>query len=311
MWFKNIRLYQLNTPIKYQPEALADELSELAFTPCLPSFAESLGWVAPTGVEEGQLVHAANGYMMICLQIEEKILPAAVIKQELDEKIKVIQAEEDRTVRQKEKMQLKEEIIMTLRPKAFCKRSQIFAVIDTKNNWLLIDSSSAAKVEKFVAFLKKSLQSFNASIPAVKKPAYEMTQWLQHKTVPGHFIIEKACALQDPELQTRTIRCTQQNLFAQSIQDLMKDGCQVIQLALNWNDQVNLVLADDFLIKSIRFHDEILAAAKDDYSETAAQQFDADFILMTEILTNMLLELTEHFYQEQKEEEQAANLETA
>src|SRR3990167_3215119 len=295
MWFKNVQLFRLISPLTYDAEALAQTLKPLAFTPCLPSLPESLGWISPLEQSEASLVYAANGYLMICLQFEEKILPATVIRQELETKMKVIETTEDRKVKLKEKLSLKDEVIYSLRPRAFSRFTKLYAYFDTKRNLLIVNSVNSKKIEKFVAFLKRTATHIKFEVPTVKKPSAELTYWLQHQKTPGSFVIEKGCVLQDPSQQNRVIRCQQQNLFANSIQSLIKDGCEVKQLALSWNDQINFTLADDFTLRSIRLQDEILAAAKDDYTETDAQQFDTDFVLMTENFAGLFTDLLNHF----------------
>lgn len=58
-----------------------------------------------------------------------------------------------------------------------------------------------------------------------------MTSWLKHQNYSSSFSIEKSCVLQDANHESRVIRCKEQDLFA-SIQTLIKDGCEIKQLAL-------------------------------------------------------------------------------
>ena len=109
--------------------------------------------------------------------------------------------------------------------------------------------------------------------------------------------------LQDANQQNRIIRCQQQDLFASNIQSLIKEGCEVKQLVLSWNDQVNFALADDFSLRSIQFQDEIKEQAKDMEPETKQQQFDEDFLIMTATLSNLLNELLNFFIKTQGNEE--------
>src|SRR5262245_12020408 len=103
MWFKQAQLFQLTGSFHYSSsKALSDKLEELAFRECLPSMPYGAGWISPVDDEDAPLVQTINGYIMICLQIEEKILPPIVIRQELSKKIKQIEATEDRKVGQKE-----------------------------------------------------------------------------------------------------------------------------------------------------------------------------------------------------------------
>lgn len=292
MWFKQIQIYQIDLPTPSSANVLSQQLESLAFRPCLPSMPESMGWVPPLEEDEA-LARGLNGCYMICLQIEEKILPAAVVGQNLKEKIKEIELSEARRVRQKEKVSFKEEIIHTLLPRAFTKLTKIYAYIDTRHRWLIINSVSATKVQDFLNMFKKSLGEGIESFDLIQ-PADILTHWLLSREYPQAFAVEKACLLQDPNQQKRTIRCQQQDLFATSIQSLLKDGCEVMQLALTWQDRLNFVLGDDFILRSIRLANDDLADIKDDI-ETPHQKFDADLIMMTEMFSGLLKDLLQVF----------------
>ena len=294
MWFKQFKYYQFKASIAYDADSLAQKLEDYCFEPSIPSVPGSHGFVSPFGTESAALVHAANGYMMICLQFEEKVLPAQVVKQEVDARVKEIQAQQDRKVRSKERQSIKGEITFALLAKAFRKTTCVHAYIDTHNQTLLINSTNNKKIEDFIFILKQSLNCDLAQ-PHTKRIPSLMTQWIINNTYPNNFGIEKACVLQDPQQQSRVIRCQQQDPFSSSIQSLIKDGCEVIQLALNWEDRIQFVLTEDFSFKSIRFQDEIIAMAKDNYSETPEQQFDADFVIMTETFKQLLVSFLPHF----------------
>ena len=97
--------------------------------------------------------------------------------------------------------------------------------------------------------------------------------------------------LQDPQQQRRVIRCQHQDLLANAIQSLLKDGCEIAQLGLTWKEQLQFVLTSDFSLKSIQFQEAVIALSKSDYTETPQQRFDADFVIMTEVLTQLIDEL--------------------
>lgn len=302
MWFKQIQLFQLTDPIAYAPEELAEKLAPLGFTSCLPSLPSSAGWISPIDVENAPLTHGGNGYIMICLQIEEKILPATVIRQELIDKVKHIETRDDRKIRQKEKLTLKDEIVMTLLPRAFSKLTRLYAYIDTKNNWLILGTTNAAKTEQFLNLFKRSVSEKIRAFE-LNKLAPVITHWLKNQSNPIAFSIEKSCVLQDPNLQKRIIRCQQQDLNAGAIQALIKDGCEVKQLALCWHDRVNFMLAEDFSLRSIQYQEDVISAANDIDTETKEQQFAADFFIMTETLGGLLNELIAYFVKTRGTEE--------
>src|SRR3990167_7128709 len=294
MWFKQASLFQFTKPLRLKEQELSSALSPLSFTPCLPSLPSSMGWVSPIDQNDSQLVYGTKKYWMICLQLEEKLLPAAVIRQALDEKIEEIEKKESRAVRGKEKQNLKDEITQTLLPKAFTQKTRIHAMIDLYRQYLIINSNNAKKVERFVAFLKRAIAPIDLKSPDIKKPTKVMTEWVK-ENAPDGFTIGQSCVMQDPQQERRVIRCQHQDLLASAIQSLMKDGCDISQLSLSWKDQLQFILTPDFSIKSIQFQNAVIELSKADYTETPQQRFDADFVIMTEILTQLMDDLLEAF----------------
>lgn len=294
MWFKQASLFQFSRPLKINQSELAEALAPLSFTPCLPSLPSSVGWVSPIDQPHSPLVYGNARYWMLCLQFEEKILPAAVIKQAVEEKAAEIALKEGREVRGKQKQNLKDEVIQTLLPRAFTKKTRIYAYIDVERQRLIINTSTPSKLERVTAFLKRAIPTIEIHSLETKKPTAVMTQWLK-SDAPESFQIGQVAMLQDPQQQKRVIRCQHQDLFSQSIQTLLKEGCEIAQLGLQWRDQLQFVLCSDFSIKRIQFQEAVLALSKSDYTETPQQRFDADFVIMTEILSLMIDDLSALF----------------
>lgn len=293
MWFKQIQVFKLE-PTTYLLEDLTSKLEPLTFQPCARSMASTIGWIPILDEEDSPLAEMANHHIMLCLQVEEKILPASVITQELNEKIKLIETENQRKVGQKEKFDLKDEIVLTLLPRAFSKLTQVYGYIDTKNHWLVLGTTNPKKTEQFLSLFKKCITEKVYPLD-LKKLSPIMTSWLNDQNYSSSFSIEKACVLQDPRQQNRIIRCQQQDLFAHPIQTLVKEDCEVKQLALTWQDRVNFTLSNDFLLQSIKFQDDVLDESKEMGAETKQQKFQVDFLIMSETFTNLLKDLLKHF----------------
>jgi recombination associated protein RdgC len=304
MWFKQAQFFQLADPISYDAEKLEKKLTPLAFTPCLPSLRSSHGWVCPVpDSDNGPLVHAASGYMMLCFQTEEKILPSGVINQAVQDKIKELEAVGARKVGRKEKTNLKEQMTFELLPRAFTRLVRTYAYIDTKNQLLILSTTNASKTEQFLELFKQcggeSLQSLE-----LKKLSPIMTSWINENRDPSQFSTQKTCVLQDPQNQTQVIRCQQHDLSASSIQEFIKEGYEVKKLGMAWQDRMNFVLSDDFSLSNIQFQDTIREQANEIEGEDAQQRFDADFFIMTETFGHLLNDLLPLF--SDAEVEQAA-----
>jgi recombination associated protein RdgC len=122
-----------------------------------------------------------------------------------------------------------------------------------------------------------------------------MTDWLQKSSCPKSLTIDDACILQDPKKQGRIIRCQQQDLSVPSIQALIKDGCEVNQILLTWQDRISFSLKDDFTLRSLKYQDSLIEAAKESSTENEQDRFDADFIIMTETINKLLSDLLNYF----------------
>jgi recombination associated protein RdgC len=290
MLFKQIQIFQLKPSSSFFYDQLIEKLQLLVFQPCLPSLPFSAGWVAPVDEPGAALAEQINHRLMICMQIEEKILPAAVVRQELHEKVKQLEITRGHKLGKKEKNSLKDEVIMTLLPRSFSKLSRIYAYIDIKHNWLVLASTHKKKTEQFLSLFKKSVGESVNNFEICKIPPI-LTQWVKHKDYPDAFTIEKKGVLQDANQKTRIIRCQQQDLLVNSIHEFIKDGCELKQVALMWRDSIRFVLADDFTLRSMKFEDALIDQVKEMEAETKQQKFMADFFMMTETLSSLLQDL--------------------
>jgi recombination associated protein RdgC len=280
MWFKNLLLLQITDKNFPDPETLASQLEADRFQPSTGTEPVSRGWVAPLGEEGAPLVHAANGFMMLCLKTEEKIIPGSVVKEQLDGKINEIERRENRKVRKKEKDSLKDEIFHSLLSRAFTRSHFTYAYVDPKEGWLVINTSSKKKADEFTENLRKSMGSLKIQVPALQSIAALLTDWVSTQHYPTELVVEDACVLQDTK-ESGSIRCQRQNILSDEIKSLLAQGREVVQLALSWRDQIGFTLKEDFTVRSLRFLDTIQDQAKDLSSETHAERFDADFSVMT------------------------------
>lgn len=282
MWFKNLRLFRLTKPFNLSPEALHEQLGEKAFRPCSSLEPFSYGWAPPLGSGSELLTHATNGYIMLCARKEEKILPAAVINEVLGEKISQIEEEQDRTVRRKEREEMKQDVLHDLLPKAFTRSNFIYAYIDPKEGWLVVDSSNATKAEELVSLLRQTLGSLPAVPPAVlQAPTQIFTDWLGGQNTRSNFVVNDQCELRDPREEGGVIRCSKLDLSSTEIHAHLEAGRRVSKLGIEWRERLSCVLEEDLSIKRLRFLDVIQEAANEVDSDDKHVQFDTDFALMS------------------------------
>ena len=141
MWFKQLTAYRINTAELPESEVLTKALQQRPFNPCLGLDWFSEGWIAPVSHLDVPLCQVKDTWLL-ALKREDKVLPTSVIKDLLDAKVAEIEEREFRKVDRKEKQTLKEQITDDLLPRAFTRSSRLAALVDTRRNWLMVDSAT-------------------------------------------------------------------------------------------------------------------------------------------------------------------------
>ncbi len=296
MWFSNLQLYRLTKPFTLSVEELTQQLEQHTFKPCGTLDLSSYGWVAPLGRDGAELVHTAGGYIMICARKEQKMVPATVVRERVQEKAEAIEAAQGRPVRRKERDTIKEEVIHTLLPQAFPRSTLTFAYISPKENLIVVNAASAKRAEELLSYLRGSIGSLPAVAPSLTvAPAAVMTRWLNGDDVPHDFTLGDECELRDTVEDGGIIRCKRQDLTTEEIQVHLDAGKRAVKLAIDWQEQLSCVIQDDLTIKRLRFGEEILEQSKDADSDDAAAAFDNDFSIMTLELSRFIPRLLEVF----------------
>ncbi len=282
MWFKNLRIYRFTSSFDTSPEELETQLKEAPFTPCGSYSKESMGWVPPLGRTGVQLVHTANGQHMICLMMEEKILPASVVNDALQERADAVEEKVGRKLFRKERLQLKDDVIADLLPKAFPKKQKVFAYISPVDRLLVINTGSQGQAETFLGFLRNTLGSLPVvPVSTVGVPADIMTRWLLQGYGTDGFELESDVELFNPKEDGNTVRCKGQDLSSHEIEEHLKAGKLANKLRVSWRDRLTCVINDSLAITGLKFSDVILEKANEYDAESVAEQFDQDFTLMT------------------------------
>lgn len=296
MWFKNLCLFRLTEPFTLNAGDLAEKLEALHFRPCGAHETMSLGWTAPLSTAKNALVYATNGFMMICVKKQERVLPSAVVNEMVQDKVAEVEEQQGRKLSKKERSRLKDELIFDLLPKAFTFSKKMYAYIDPVRGWLVVDAASSKAAEDLLTLLRKAIGSLPAaSVNTVNNPVAVMTQWLVNQQPPAGITVEDECELRSPEEEGGIIRCKRHDLALPEIQNHLDSGKEAIKLALNWGDRLSFVMDKTFSIKRLRFLDLVQDQLKDLDIEDEATRFDADFAIMTAELAAFLPGLVEVF----------------
>ncbi len=282
MWFKNLLTYRLTQEVPFEPEALEAALASKPARPCASQELTTYGFVAPFGKgEDAPLVHVSGEYLLIAARKEERILPSSVVNDAVKEKVEEIETEQMRKVYKKERDQIKDEIIQAFLPRAFIRRSIIFAAIAPRLGVILVNSASAKRAEDLLSTLREVMGSLPVRPATVKiAPVATMTEWVKSQEAAEGFYVLDECELRDTAEDGGIVRCKRQDLTGEEIQLHLSTGKVVTQLALAWQDKLSFILDDKMVIKRLKFEELLQEQAEQDGGDEAAQQFDASFQLM-------------------------------
>lgn len=282
MWFRNLLIYRLSQPIDLSLDTLEQALASKPARACASQELTTYGFTAPFGKSaDAPLVHSSQGFLLIAARKEERLLPSSVVRDALKEKVDEIETAQMRKVYKKERDQLKDEIVLSLLPRAFLRRSSTFAAIAPAQGLIIVDAASPKKAEDLLSTLREALGSLPVRPVTVKQaPSATLTDWLKARTAVNDFAVLDECELRDTREDGGSVRCKRQDLAGEEIQLHLSSGKLVTQLALAWQDKLSFLLDDKLIIKRLRFEDVLQDQADQDAGDDAQAQFDASFTLM-------------------------------
>jgi recombination associated protein RdgC len=282
--FKNAIIYR--TEKTWQPpsvEALQQSLSDARFAPCAPTQRESIGWAAPRGIEHAAFIESIGGEWLLRLITETKVLPAAVVKESLDEACKLVEAETGRKPGKKARKDLKEEIEHKLLAKAFTKKSNLQIWISPKNGFVALDASSATKADSAVSMLIKALDRAGAPASVYQyqtatSPTAAMSHWLLEGEAPTGFTVDRDCELKSADESKARVKYASHALDIEEVHGHIKAGKAPVSLAMTHADRVSFVLTDNLVLKKIALLDLAFEGRE---SANGDEAFDADAAIFT------------------------------
>lgn len=304
---KNIITFRAELPTA---EALATHLLELPFTELEENDFSRSGFVANPFTQE--LVSTFEGGYSVCLQHDEKILPAAAVKSEVDKRVAAIEEADGRPVHRKERQQIKDMVLGELVKRALSRSTLIYAYYHIESRHLFVVTSSKEHSQKLAHALLKCVGSIKTETINVTDVKHGLTTRLTALINGGHerdafgeFSIGDSCKLVrkfDKE-DKETISYTGVEIkHCEELLERLDAGFGVESIAMVI-EGLSFKLNHDFQLKSLAWAGDEDSEQDDDLIQAWMDDAAAKVFLLnhtTGLLTKML-----EYREEDKEQEVA------
>ena len=291
--FKNALVFHIDHWEQPDLTQIEQKLDAARFAECGATQPESAGWVAPRGDKHAVLAESVGGQIILKLCTETKAVPASVVKTELEAQLDKIEKDTGRRPKGKKAREIKDEIIHTLLPRAFPKRSGTLVWLDVKAGLVLVDAASMKKADGVLTRLSELLAGGLKLSPVqtALSPATAMATWLSQKEAPAGFTLDRDCELKQPDSEKATVRYARHTLDIDEVGEHIKAGKLPTRLAMTWNSRVSFILTEALTLKKIELLDVVLENAPQKAGKDDDGGFDADVALTTGELRLMIPDL--------------------
>jgi len=286
--FRNVRFYRLDGVWPESEEALSTSLEQAGFEPCGPLTERSSGWVAIDPDTSDSLARRVNGADLIRMRSQSRVLPTAVINEELELRIEDYRKRMQEAPTPREKRRLKAEARDELMPKAMLKSDRIWGYIDLKEKVLGIDTALESVAERFLRRMQASLDGINIRPLQFMKPVDELLSGIFFEDAPRQFSLGRECRMQDLGDAASKVRWTDFDLSDKSIRDHVANGMRLTHLSIVYDNIMKFVMDENGALTKLKF-----VGMDDDnegHTDPLARQ-DAEFVLITATLRNLLGDL--------------------
>ena len=281
MFFRNLTFFRFPTTLAKTLDDLDARLEECKLKPVGPSELMSRGFISPFGRDGATMSHRVGDAIWITLGGEDRLLPSAVVNDQLGRKLAEIEEKEGRRLGGRARKRLKEDIVLELLPRAFVRPVRCSATLDLEHGFIAVDTSSRKTAENLVSELRHALGSFPAlPLNAEASVRAILTGWLAGEALPPGLSLGDECELKDPVDGGAVVRCSRHELQTDEIRKHLESGKQVTRLALVLDDHVGFVLGEDLVLRKLKFLDGAVDQLEGTESEGVAAELDARFALM-------------------------------
>ena len=287
--FRNLRFYRVTSPWPETEEALSELLSENAFSPCGSFSEKSAGWEALGNNEDDPLCRRLNGADLLQLRTQSRVLPAAAIKEALEERVVEFTSRMEQEPTRGELRRLREETRDKLLPKSLVKSERNRACFIQSESLLVIDAGTPTKAEWFLDQLRPCFDQFHCTPLTFNILPADLMHRIFMGESPLGFSLGRECRMQDASDSKSVVTWRDFELTDHSIRQHVVEGMKLTHLGLGFDEVMSCVINEDGIFSKIKF---IQGEAVDNFDdEDPMARLDADFVLLTGAVRRLVEDL--------------------
>lgn len=277
-------------------QSLADALPHAALKPVGPLEMASRGFIPPMGRTTEELAVEHDGAFWLAVGTNERLLPPSVVNDAVAAKLESIEQAEGRRPGGRERKRIKDDLLHEMMPRAFVKSARTDMFLDDWHGFLLVDTATRKTADSIASDVRGLLGSFPAmSINTEVAPRSILTSWIAGEPMPAGLVLGEECELKDPADGGAVVRCRNQELRSDEINNHLKAGKQVARLALVWQDSCSFELDDGLTIRKLRFLDGAMDRLDGEEGEGRHAELLARFALQLGELRGLIQVLGQAF----------------
>lgn len=248
---RNALVYKASLP---SATALTKHLEEHPFAEPLPNALGSIGFVA----RRENLVDTFPGGLAFSVRIDDKIIPAASVKAEVEKRTKVILEQTGRRrLSKNEKAELKEAVTLEFATRALVRTKVVTAFYDIDNQYLIVPVTSRKVADRIISLLIQAAGSVKTETIHVSDAKHGLTTRIQAWLEGDEYAFgdfnpsgEAALAMDGQKVAVKMLSLTNAK---EGLQEALRDGFTISSIGLQSTDEMRFRLTEDFAFKAIDF----------------------------------------------------------
>ena len=283
---RSLRFYRIHSPWPDTEQALSDALANAPFAPCGAFNESSAGFEPPVDNAGDILCRRIAGCDLIQLRLQSRVLPAAAVREALDERVAAFTARTGRDPSRKDKRDLKDEVYADLLPRALLKSDRLQAFYLRDDEILAVASASAKTSEMLLDALRGAFGSLQAVPLDYKLPAQNLLTRIFLGDGPDRFGLGRECHMRDRSEPTSTVSWLDVDLADRSVRVHAEHGMDIDRLAFQFDGVLRCTLDQELVVRKLKL--EGLEELDDLDGEDPLARKDAEFALLTGLVGRLL-----------------------